>query len=1009
MRLTQTWLAAVVLIAGEMAMAGDAAAVCRIQREGTVVALEAPAFVFRLDTAEGLRAVSWENRLTGRTLELGRGPEVEFDIGLPGKELRTPQLRVVRLPEAAGEATAEAQFELVAAEPAAKIVVTYRWSAAEAVLHRTVAITNTGLEPWDRLLNVRLGSYRTDVDVADREQGFPAYLGGEFFLSLAHPAGWAMKREGGVEMRQHPGVRLAPGASFDCMEAVLGVAPAGAAREAFVAHVHSRMRRVVRGHDRPYAIFEPFGARPNGSFDETEDFVLDMVRKVGEGQRQTGCRFDVLSVDFWVDYRGDLMRCDPERFPRGLAPILGELRALGIAPGLWIDSSWELWSVGGNPAVRECLNYDVRDESTLRQVSWGRASFCRATEPIRSMYVEAFRHHLRENGVRLLKFDNLATSCANPTHAHLPGPYSTEAITDAVIEFLQALDREEPEVFLMLYWGYRSPWWLLHGDTLFDSGIGIEAASPRTQPAPYARDSITQKLDQAQRFACDVPALGKDSLGVWLSDWPWNSQVGKERWQPGFIMDLCRGSLLAQPWSDGPWLTPPERQEMADFIALLRARPACFANPRFVLGDPRRNEPYGYCCGDGQRAFLALNNCTWEDHTLTLELSPAWGLPGGQAWDLYRWYPEPARLTGAAPAFGPRFELALRPFELVLLEAVPAGGKPTLERQFGKTAAPRAFAEASRPVAVTLEAPPPDPQTPTAAGWVPLPVNEARSAGGATLAVQPDGSVLASGPCPAPDTYVVKASADLAGITGVLIEVLPDASLPNQGPGRAVNGNLMLNGLRLNVAPPDRPAESATVAFRGARADFEQTSHGGWPASAILDDNPKTGWSIFPATGTAHVALIEATRPFGAPGGSSLVFEIGQGEREHTLGRFRLWVTNGAAPRLPEGYGTTPWSVTGEAPASPSGGLLVVSVELITESGPQEASNLGALFAVQATVAGEAAAFTPVLGTQTYPSSWQAWRYPVAAGSPARAFALAVTTRGIPAGSTRWQARFLPR
>ncbi len=149
--------------------------------------------------------------------------------------------------------------------------------------------------------------------------------------------------------------------------------------------------------------------------------------------------------------------------------------------------------------------------------------------------------------------------------------------------------RSVRDVFLMGYWGYRSPWWLLHADTLFDSGMGIEAASPSDQPAAYARDSVTQKLDQAQWRAVqvgDVPVLGKDSLGVWLSDWGWNSQIGKERWENGFVMDICRGSLLAQPWSDAAWLSPPERKQMAEFIALLKARPECFGNPRFILGDP---------------------------------------------------------------------------------------------------------------------------------------------------------------------------------------------------------------------------------------------------------------------------------------------------------------------------------------------------------------------------------------------------------------------------------------
>ena len=65
------------------------------------------------------------------------------------------------------------------------------------------------------------------------------------------------------------------------------------------------MRRVVRGHDKPYAIFEPFGARPGGNFNETEEFVLDNIAKLAQGQREAGCHFDLYSIDFWVDFHGD--------------------------------------------------------------------------------------------------------------------------------------------------------------------------------------------------------------------------------------------------------------------------------------------------------------------------------------------------------------------------------------------------------------------------------------------------------------------------------------------------------------------------------------------------------------------------------------------------------------------------------------------------------------------------------------------------------------------------------
>ena len=49
--------------------------------------------------------------------------------------------------------------------------------------------------------------------------------------------------------------------------------------------------------------------------------------------------------------------------------------------------------------------------------------------------------------------------------------------------FLQSLDRECPDVFIMLYWNYRSPWWLLYADTVFDVGMHMEGAGFFSLPA----------------------------------------------------------------------------------------------------------------------------------------------------------------------------------------------------------------------------------------------------------------------------------------------------------------------------------------------------------------------------------------------------------------------------------------------------------------------------------------------------------------------------------------------
>lgn len=220
---------------------------CQMDQSPGIVEIRSPQFAFRLRLIDGLRAEHFVNRITGRTLQLS-GPEVEFDIGLPGQTLRTPVFQSATVAEATG---AELVLHLADKEADVKVTVRYVCDEKTPVLRKFVTITNASSQTWDRLLNVRLGTYQTDVpggdadpdfpvmlnvdphvaeqapyeDPAGRVRGFPAYVARQFFFGLAHPAGFATREGVQVSLRQYPGIKLEPGQSFDCMEAVYGVKP----------------------------------------------------------------------------------------------------------------------------------------------------------------------------------------------------------------------------------------------------------------------------------------------------------------------------------------------------------------------------------------------------------------------------------------------------------------------------------------------------------------------------------------------------------------------------------------------------------------------------------------------------------------------------------------------------------------------------------------------------------------------------------------------------------------
>ena len=106
----------------------------------------------------------------------------------------------------------------------------------------------------------------------------------------------------------------------------------------FCERVRSRMRRVLRGHDKTYAVLEAFGGLPvtrnnaegDKAFWETESYLLDNLKKVAQSRREGGPQFDFYSVDFWHNVAGDLIKFHPQNFPHGFGKVRNEIVRQGM-------------------------------------------------------------------------------------------------------------------------------------------------------------------------------------------------------------------------------------------------------------------------------------------------------------------------------------------------------------------------------------------------------------------------------------------------------------------------------------------------------------------------------------------------------------------------------------------------------------------------------------------------------------------------------------------------------
>ena len=189
--------------------------------------------------------------------------------------------------------------------------------------------------------------------------------------------------------------------------------------------------------------------------------------------------------------------------------------------------------------------------------------------------------------------------------------------------------------------------------------------------------------------------------------------------------------------------------------------------------------------------------------------------------------------------------------------------------------------------------------------WLVVEPKALSATNGSTLTREPDGSVVASG-SNRNGIVTITAETDLAGITGFRLEVIADGRLPKKGPGRAADGNFVLNEIELTAAPKADPKQAKPVKLANAMADFSQDN---LTVSKAIDgsaDDPGNGWAIHPATGVTHWATFETIETIGTPGGITLTVKLHHKfANAWTLGRFRLSVTRGPRPiglSLPEDF-----------------------------------------------------------------------------------------------------------
>jgi len=631
---------------------------------------------WHFDWSDGrLRSTSFENKLSGHRFAISGAQELALNFSAALDHVQEPITRVADFEVRTAKLVADhhAVFELHS--PALAFNVTVHYQLEGSTRRKWVEAKNrAGRELL--LLDVELDDFATEGATSGGGQGQPVFIEGECFAALEHPSGVNIGEQGRIRLGHHPGRRLLPDATFHSQVALVSVSPPGQAVNHFTDYIYAHCLRKKKA----LAIYTPFGINNQWGGCPTldDEQTLNVLNTLGQWQRK-GMNFDYFTLDTgWVDPNSDLTRFRPTCFPNGPGQIVNRVNALGMKLGLWFATSWAAESCWDYPpalagqkplAMPYRLGYpDKAHEGRM---------FCFASAPYFNTFSNAVLYHIRENRVRFVKFDGGDYHCNSTEHGHLPGPYATEFMHEQLIALARAARVAAPDVFVMWYWGCSSPFWALHGDTIFESGLHMEGSGTSAFPTLYYRDSVTLAQDHTAQYARNIPPIAKDSLGVWLADTRWGNFMGKERWREALVMDLGRGSLLfPNLWGNLYHLTDEDVGFLARLTALARKNESLFLHRRNILGDPARNEVYGYAHCQGTHGFLFLNNTHFAARKAELRLDQSLGLDAkpGTPLRVVSYFPAPARLLRpdlAGYKVGDVLEIWLRPFETLMLEVTP--------------------------------------------------------------------------------------------------------------------------------------------------------------------------------------------------------------------------------------------------------------------------------------------------------------------------------------------------
>jgi hypothetical protein len=476
-------------------------------------------------------------------------------------------------------------------------------------------------------------------------------VAGDFYVGFEHPLAHSSVVDGEAVAGLKRTLPLSAGQSIT-YSSVVGMARKGQMRRDFLAYLE-----LERAH--PYRTFLHY----NTWYDlgEGQRFgaaqVENRMRAFGEELVQKrGVKMDSFLMDDGWDNTSSMWQFD-SGFPDGLTPLRAIAQRYGFGLGVWM-SPWG----GYEEEKKQRIAYG---ESHGYEIVKG--GYALSGPRYYAKFEEACLNFITRYNVNQFKLDG--TGNAGQV---FPGSIFDSDFS-AAIHLIERLRQQSNQVFINLTTGTKpSPFWLRYADTIYRSGEDHSFAGEGT----WRQKWITYRDEQTYRNVVQGgPLFPLNSL--MLHGIVYAQKAEHLSTDPGsdFAAEVRSyfgsGTQLQELYLTPSLLSPADWDVLADSARWSRKNADTLRDTHWVGGDPGNGEPYGWASWSVKKGILVLRNPSSQPKELRIDVGKAFELPAGSA----RKYTAQSPWTADAPALaleaGHPHTFALKPFEVITLEAQP--------------------------------------------------------------------------------------------------------------------------------------------------------------------------------------------------------------------------------------------------------------------------------------------------------------------------------------------------